>query len=96
MAATPVPITGANTIVGYNVSTPFTITDSFTFSFPYLSQDDFEIEVNTETILDAADYTFTTDYLINLTTVGRDKLNALYTTGTVSYTHLTLPTILLV
>jgi hypothetical protein len=82
MANTPVPIEGANTIVGYSVTLPFTITDVYTFSFPYLSQSDFEIKVNSETVLDAADYEFTSDYLIQLTTVGRDKLNALYTTGT--------------
>jgi len=33
MAATLVPITGANTIVGYNVSTPFTTTDDFYIQF---------------------------------------------------------------
>ena len=78
MANTPVAISGAVTIVGYSVTPPFATTDSYTFSFPYLSQDDFEIEVQSETILDAADFEFTSDYLIQLTTVGVDKLNALY------------------
>jgi len=82
MANTPVAITGAVTIVGYSVTLPFVTTDSYTFSFPYLSQDDFEIEVKSETILDAADYTFTSDYLIQLTTTGVNKLNALYGTLT--------------
>ncbi len=88
MASTPVAITGAVTIVGYSITLPFVTTDSFTFSFPYLSQDDFEIEVNSETILDAADYEFTSDYLIQLTTVGKDKLNALY--GLLTTTDMTI------
>ena len=83
MASTPVPIAGANTIAGFNITVPFTTTDQFTFSFPYLSKDDFKIEVKSETVLDAADYEFVSDYLIQLTTIGRDKLNALYTSGTV-------------
>ena len=78
MANTPVAIAGAVTIVGYSVTLPFVTTDSYTFSFPYLSQDDFEIEVQSETILEPADFEFTSDYLIQLTTVGVDKLNALY------------------
>ena len=82
MANTPVPIAGANTIVGYNVSMPFTTTDSYTFSFPYLDKANFEITVNSETVLDTDDYVFTSDYLINLTTIGVDKLNALYGTST--------------
>ena len=65
------------------VTTPFVTTDQFTFSFPYLSQNDFRIEVASETILDAEDYEFVSDYLIQLTTVGRDKLNAIYTTPAV-------------
>lgn len=81
MAAVAVPIAGANTIAGYTVTTPFVTTDQFTFSFPYLDQSDFRIEVASETILDQADYVFTSDYLIQLTTVGRDRLNAIYTTS---------------
>lgn len=88
MANTPVTITGAVTIVGYTVTLPFVTTDSYTFSFPYLSQDDFEIEVKSETILDAADYAFTSDYLIQLTTTGVNKLNALY--GTLTDVPLTI------
>ncbi len=82
MASTPVPI-GTNTVVGFNISVPFTTTDQFSFSFPYLDQSHFRIEVASETTLDAADYEFVSDYLIQLTQTGVDKLNALYTTGTV-------------
>ncbi|MAD98971.1 MAG: putative tail fiber protein [Prokaryotic dsDNA virus sp.] len=70
--------TGANTIVAYLVDLPFNTSDSFTFSFPYLDQTDFKLEVDKTTVLDAADYTFTSDYLIQLTQVGVDKLNAIY------------------
>lgn len=80
MATTPVNITGATTIVGFTVSPPFSTSDVYTFSFPYISQNDFEIKVNSETILDAADYEFTSDYLIQLTSTGVSKLDALYGT----------------
>lgn len=83
MASTPVPIEGANTVVGFNITVPFTTTDQFSFSFPYLDQSHFAIEVASETTLDSADYEFVSDYLIQLTQVGVDKLNALYTSGTV-------------
>lgn len=79
MANTPIP-TGANTIVGYSVTVPFSTEDAYTFSFPYLSRDDFEITVKGETVLDVADYEFSSDYLIRLTNVGVDKLNDLYGT----------------
>ena len=95
MASTPVPIIGANTIAGFNITVPFTTTDQFTFSFPYLDKTHFKIEVKSETVLDALDYEFVSDYLIQLTTVGRDKLNALYTSGTVDliiYRSTQLPT----
>ncbi len=78
MAVTPVNITGATTIVGFSIAPPFVTTDVYTFSFPYINQADFEITVNNETTLDSADYEFTSDYLIQLTTTGVDKLNTLY------------------
>lgn len=78
MANTPVPISGANTIVGYNVTVPFVETDVYTFSFPYLDQANFELVVNSETTLTTDDYEFTSEFVIQLTTVGVDKLNALY------------------
>lgn len=87
MANTAVNIQGATTIVGYTVTPPFVTTDVFTFSFPYLDQADFEIEVQSETILDSADYEFTSDYLIQLTSTGVTKLQALYgSLATVSMT----------
>jgi len=78
MATTPVNITGATTMVGFTVTPPFATTDIYTFSFPYLSQDDFEITVNSETILDPSEYEFTSDYLIQLTSTGVANLTALY------------------
>jgi len=82
MANTPINITGATTIVGFSVTPPFVTTDNYTFSFPYISEEDFEIEVNSETILDAADFEFTSTYLINLTSTGVTKLQTLYGTET--------------
>lgn len=78
MAVTQVPISGANTLVGFTITLPFTVNDQFSFSFPYLDQADFKIEVASTTVLDTADYEFVSDYLIQLTQIGVDKLNALY------------------
>lgn len=82
MATVAVNITGATTMVGFTITPPFVTTDSFTFSFPYISQDDFQIDVNSETTLVAADYEFVSDYLIQLTTVGVAKLQGLYSAET--------------
>ena len=80
MASTPVIIEGAKTLVGYEVTPPFSTSDIFTFSFPYISQDDFEITVNSETVLDPSEFEFTSDYLIQLTQTGVDNLEDLYGT----------------
>ena len=78
MANTPVPIEGANTIVGYEVTMPFTTDDNYVFSFPYLESTDIQIVVKGVTALVSEDFEFVSDFLIKLTTVGVDKLNALY------------------
>ncbi len=78
MASTPVTIEGATTMVGYLITPPFTTDDSFTFSFPYISQDNFELELESETLLDTDDYEFISDYLIKFTETGVLKLEGLY------------------
>ena len=81
MAVTSVTLQGARSFAGYLVGTPFSTSDNFTFSFPYLSKDNFTIKVNSETELQSTHFEFNSDYLIKLTQLGVDFLNGLYASG---------------